>query len=396
MGTSRSRTRLGSHARVLSYVYDKPGETNRYSTFSSKADYALSVISDIVGGRGSKPVSHVRTEISPFGCSMPRGLQPSDGWYQTLSDSNFWVGGMPAFPGVPSASGWDALHEQLLLDASGAMPLQANLVVNAAELASLRELLPQACNIARQVVRSKFGRKSLKELANGHLLYSFGVKPLITDIKGILAVRQNVKRRIAELERRSNRSVRITVRGPVSTGTLSTTYARGTASTGRRVTCNTTWEWSEQLCLSASVTSFFVNDASSQIKLWSSALGLSSPLSSIWELIPFSFVADWLLPIGDQFAKVERKLGLHETVRNHSLTDYVWSRKTTCKGRGSSVSTSTFVPSWNGLKHSYGGLSQTTYSRGSGIPASALVPPIGWSVNRTALSISLILQKIMK
>lgn len=38
-------------------------------------------------------------------------------------------------------------------------------------------------------------------------------------------------------------------------------------------------------------------------------VGLSNPLEIVWELVPFSFVADWFLPIGDWFSSFDAALG---------------------------------------------------------------------------------------
>jgi hypothetical protein len=39
------------------------------------------------------------------------------------------------------------------------------------------------------------------------------------------------------------------------------------------------------------------------------SLGLTNPLSVAWELVPFSFVADWFLPLGDYFNNVDSTIG---------------------------------------------------------------------------------------
>lgn len=38
---------------------------------------------------------------------------------------------------------------------------------------------------------------------------------------------------------------------------------------------------------------------------WSRTLGLQNPLAIVWELVPYSFVADWFIPIGDWFATLD-------------------------------------------------------------------------------------------
>lgn len=40
-----------------------------------------------------------------------------------------------------------------------------------------------------------------------------------------------------------------------------------------------------------------------------SALGVTNPLEIAWELVPFSFVADWFLPVGDYLSSLDAMLG---------------------------------------------------------------------------------------
>jgi hypothetical protein len=40
------------------------------------------------------------------------------------------------------------------------------------------------------------------------------------------------------------------------------------------------------------------------------ALGLTNPALLAWELVPFSFVLDWLLPIGDWLSSLDATVGL--------------------------------------------------------------------------------------
>lgn len=49
-------------------------------------------------------------------------------------------------------------------------------------------------------------------------------------------------------------------------------------------------------------------------------LGLTNPLALGWELIPFSFVIDWLLPIGGMLTALTATMGL--TFKGGSVTDY--------------------------------------------------------------------------
>ena len=59
------------------------------------------------------------------------------------------------------------------------------------------------------------------------------------------------------------------------------------------------------------------------------AFGLNNPLEVVWELVPFSFVADWFIPIGDALRSLTATSGLtfsggYKTVRELRTTEYGW------------------------------------------------------------------------
>ena len=396
----RTRTRSTQCAGLfVGYEWDakgKPFPVTRSSRVWSRT--SSTIVDETKNYMGENPCIHSRFYVDKFAASFPRAWNPDRSVFVQYFDTDMHAYGEIPVPTCPSVSFTDAL-DSLHRDATGAMPLSANLVVNAVEISSLKTLIPQAIGIAKKILAQGLAKKSLKELANGHLLYSFGVKPLITDIKALLNIRKKVRQRIAQLEARNGKTIRLAARGAVLTTTVPTSYAMNTTSTARAVDVTGRWQFTSQCTVSADVSSFFVLDNASQCKLWSSALGLSSPLTSIWELIPFSFVADWLLPIGDTFQRVEDKLGMHETIRSVNITNYTWSTKhvaklTNCSG---TVRTSSVVPDWRGLRLPGPGGSYSSYTRGQGIPASpVLTAPSGWGINRVALSVSLILQKGIK
>lgn len=62
-----------------------------------------------------------------------------------------------------------------------------------------------------------------------------------------------------------------------------------------------------------------------------SALGLTNPISVAWELVPFSFVADWFLPLGDYFNNIDSTLG--RTFVKGCLTEF-WRGQISTFGYG--------------------------------------------------------------
>jgi len=125
-------------------------------------------------------------------------------------------------------------------------------------------------------------------LANNWLAFQYGWKPLLKDIEGVIEA--NARRVAAS-------TAVMTVRGSGSVVQLSSTsimapigislatvspFKAGSFDFERRSRCRL-------------VLRYKLTDAE---KAFRAQLGFNNPISLAWELIPFSFVADWLLPIG--------------------------------------------------------------------------------------------------
>lgn len=148
--------------------------------------------------------------------------------------------------------------------------------------------LAQGVSLAKKGNLAGAARKlfpnSSKGLANDWLLYQYGVKPLLSDIDGAakhLAVGEKVVYNIC---------VKDKVEIPYQV-----LYAGGT-NIGFR--CNTTISSSGFVEVTykarIQVDKTFTRDLE--------RFGFTDPLSVAWELMPWSFVADWFLPIGDYLA----------------------------------------------------------------------------------------------
>lgn len=390
----RDRTRNWQGTTTLTDYWDGipyPVSYRRSSTLLQ------SRIQDITGNpRGKNDVYHVKTDWSDVSWSLAPAQDPNDAHrkYGVHVGSD-----LAHYARVPSIGeiipDFSDVMEQLYNDAIGGIDLKVNLVVNAIEIASLKELVPQIFKIGGNIMKQGLGRKSLKELANGHLLYSFGIVPLVTDIKALLNIRSTVKKRIAQLERRNGRTVRLTGRlPPFSASSDSIAFASGSPHTQQR-----TYHYVSTVsgAVSCDVAGFFVPGPQSAVKLWGQALGLATPLQSCWEIIPFSFVFDWFLPIGDSLTKLESKILPRDTVNNVSLSNFCYSIKTVTNVTSSVKVIQPCWSAWEGK--TWPGISGTItkYTRAAGVaPASGERAPIGWSFAKSALSVSLIAQKVLK
>ncbi|DAD50150.1 TPA_asm: maturation protein [ssRNA phage Gephyllon.4_4] len=135
------------------------------------------------------------------------------------------------------------------------------------------------------------GVSAKRSLANNWLEYSFGWKPLIEDIYNALDHLQNpIKSTRPKGSGRSTHSVTVTS-GSIASGFWSIQSAFGVryAKCGCEVTIN-------------NYNLFLLNK-----------LGLANPVAVAWELIPFSFVVDWFVTVGEFLNSGTDFLGLTVT-----------------------------------------------------------------------------------
>jgi hypothetical protein len=130
-------------------------------------------------------------------------------------------------------------------------------------------------------------------VADTWLEYSYGWKPLLNDVYGHAQA-------LAELEvKRSNKIYHVSGRAKTqSSKTVKTTVTTDKHPLVR--TSNDAW-WVEYGCaykLQGGELNTF------------SQLGIDNPLEVAWELVPFSFVADWFIPIGSYLKNLTATVGL--------------------------------------------------------------------------------------
>lgn len=179
-------------------------------------------------------------------------------------------------------------------------------------LAFLRKALKANSNYKRHIYQkvlrtslTKSGMKKIsswigKEAANRWLEYQYGWRPLMSDIYGTATlIDEQAKRRLTIIGKGTHSSgVRPTYTFPqVNSGIVLT---KPMLTSGAY--CRVDWEVS--------------NSVAAQLN----RLGLTNILEIGWELVPFSFVIDWVAPIGDYLGALGAGWGL--TFKGGSITRY--------------------------------------------------------------------------
>lgn len=126
---------------------------------------------------------------------------------------------------------------------------------------------------------------SLDGVSNAWLMYRYGIRPLMSDIKNLLSAVQK------DLEK----SFRFTSRGKFDTGLLVSERVYDTnASTVYR------WPvWKVKTGTRRIFRAGVLVEIDRSIDAMSAIWGLDSPIEAAWELVPFSFILDWFVNVGD-------------------------------------------------------------------------------------------------
>jgi len=129
-------------------------------------------------------------------------------------------------------------------------------------------------------------REVASTMAGVWLEYSYGWKPLVGDIYSAIDVLQKPIPYI------------------VARGKAQGKFATATATTWSTGRTDTSYAWHLRLLLQMKVS------VSNWYAWKANELGLTNPLSIAWELVPFSFVVDWFLPIGNYLQSLTDFVGL--------------------------------------------------------------------------------------
>lgn len=167
----------------------------------------------------------------------------------------------------------------------------------------------------------------LKNLASGHLNYNFGWKPFVRDLKEIISRAVDWQTRLGDFLKRENTpQVRHYGESLGWNSTFSQTYSSAPQGCRKTITLNLQ-KYSATMKYRYSIPQ--MSGLEQQVRGFLDAFGLARPASTLWELIPFSFVVDWFVNVGGFIRSNERDW--LEPVLN--ITDFCHSIKYTYSGK---------------------------------------------------------------
>lgn len=179
--------------------------------------------------------------------------------------------------------------------------MEVSLLNFIAELGEIRQLFSLVSPSRLKKVWE--GRRFDKEVSGGYLAYSFGIKPLISDVTAIAAYSQNLQKRLEWLMENKGKTVSLDFRKTLETQ-ATPKFAMPSDYTG------VAYQW---VSYSAYYHAFCrwrvqynpVAQALEKLKYFNRYYGTSKLLSAAWEAIPYSFIVDWVSNLGGLFGQLE-------------------------------------------------------------------------------------------
>ncbi|DAD51393.1 maturation protein [ssRNA phage Zoerhiza.1_33] len=227
--------------------------------------------------------------------------------------------------------------------------------------------------------------------ANAELWYSFGVQPLIEDIKGVAELIGKIPKTIADIRRRATRLqtrhyARMKELQGISLPADTTSVVENPLPDFRQVSLQTQCRWVDPPAYHATLKFRYdvamLDDLALACSAWAQAFGLDKPLTVAWNAIPFSFVVDWFVDVGEWIDSLQADPVLPIVIEDFSHS-VKWSYRADVT-----------IRFWNGLYTAPLGVGEHSYyERRRDIPSTIAPLHFGMpSVEQLSLGAALLVQ----
>lgn len=234
-------------------------------------------------------------------------------------DDRIYNGPLSVQPGDWPLAGYGAPGSSSTLDAAGTTAIARTIpTAPAADVSVMlgeifREGVPRAIGAA--MLKNRF--RDYRDVGGEYLNYEFGWKPIVNDLKKVARAIQDSERILSQLERDSGRNVRRKFQFPTVYTTAQTQAA------GRPYPALNTAVYTDQTktelhsfmqrrWFSGCFTYHFERSGASRGRMQQAALnagqllGLELTPAVVWNLAPWSWLADWVTNAGDVMSNVSR------------------------------------------------------------------------------------------
>jgi hypothetical protein len=157
-----------------------------------------------------------------------------------------------------------------------------------------------------------------KELADRYMELRYALRPLMYDVRGCAAALKQTA---------GDKPQRLTFRGTKTdddSEIITDSEQISAPAASLQWTYDRCWEteWSYDIAVRAGVLTAF--EGRNPVSI----LGLAQPMESLWEIVPFSFIVDWFLNIGDTIAAWTPNYGLNTLSSWYVLREKYYRKRT--------------------------------------------------------------------
>lgn len=151
---------------------------------------------------------------------------------------------------------------------------------------------------------SKRGLKSSLRYANSqHLNYNFGWRPFIADIVAVKRAYESYEKRLYKFLYNANRLVKLHASDdPTGIDTISLVPLYGQTRHWKEVRVTGTAKLTSTFQLLYETPAYSKQEL--RVRAWLDSVGLNVTPAALWELIPFSFVVDWVYDVGSKLETI--------------------------------------------------------------------------------------------
>jgi len=250
----------------------------------------------------------------------------------------------------------------------------ANLFESLAELNKAAGILPSLLGSSLKTLTKKGIIEKAQNTGNGYLVYRYGIKPILSDVKAVL-----------EGLKKATGKIRETTRGKAAMEKINT-FVRADQNFYGGILYDKNYRTQETVVVRA--TSLDEYDATLGFNM---GFSLKGALGVPWELVPYSFVVDWFATLGDYLNSHLPAIGFDQLCSGYTIEQSIIENYSISNARAISGYTLTGPLTGNNTRV------WNIKTRIPGLPAAGVVIRSNFKLSnltRSADLVSLILQKI--
>lgn len=247
-----------------------------------------------------------------------------------VRSASYPSGSVPSDP-VPVQELWDSFYENLDLNVSEAVMAYSGILQAVPLLGGLfkaNQVLNRIGRWATKALRKRPFTEVVRSAISADFINRFVVQTTVNDLRKVQDSTDYVLR-VLQTARERNSALT-----PVQTEVNTSTVLKSGEQVIRHryppnpgdgaITISTKWDVSnvltDKLCVLANVK--YDVDAVSPIQLWANRVGLTRPLESAWDLVPFSFVVDYFTRAGDFISHLSDEMSSIDGLKGKVLSMY--------------------------------------------------------------------------